>query len=306
MSISVVLICKNAEKQLPRSLESLAFADELIVFDVRSTDRSVQIARKYASRVVISKKDSLFVEPLREEALALAKMEWTLVLDADESIPKTLAKKLQELSFGEKKAYWLPRSNSFAGYELRHTGWWPDYQMRFFPTGTVKWGKQIHAAPVISVETAFLPAQVELAIAHDNYRDTDDYLQRFNRYTNIESQQVLQRIRMKKEREKLRPVDLFQSFSDEFFRRFFLKEAYKDGNRGLYLSFAQSLYQMTIQMKVAEDLGEQKASSKQEILALEKSLQQFQRDLRYWRRQMWLQNHLPAPIKQFFAMIKKK
>ena len=113
MSISVVLVVRNQEKELERALKSVKFADEIIVVDNYSTDQTSQVARKFTKRVLKAPEPSNFVEPLRNWSIDQAKSDWVLVLDADEEIPVSLAKKIQQVIEDPQAAevYALPRKN---------------------------------------------------------------------------------------------------------------------------------------------------------------------------------------------------
>ena len=282
MSISVVVIAKNAEKVILKNLKSVQFADEVILVDIKSTDKTVELAKKYCTKIYDYGKDSAFVEPVREFALAQAHKDWVLVLDADEEIPSSLAEKLQEIdqkNLGD--VYYLPRKNMVSKAWMKHTGWWPDYQLRFFKNGLVSWGNKIHGKAKIKdgYKTSILEAKEEMAILHHNYQDTKDYLLRFDRYTDIEAGQ--------KETEmgdkfSISQTALLKVFSDDWLRRYFAKEGYKDGARGFYLSLMQAVYQMTVQMKVFDRLHNQKNLEIDDQKNLIRDLRHFQKELNYW------------------------
>lgn len=282
MSISAVVIGKNAAEQLSRCLQSVTFADEIIYWDIQSKDKSCQIAKKYTNKVFVSPQDSRFVEAQRNLAFAKASSDWLLVLDADEEIPLTLAAKLQNLPDEQTAvAYYLPRKNLFAGQWMAHTGWWPDYQLRFFKRGVVKWPEQIHAQPQITGNSQKLAAEESWAIIHHNYQDISDYLERFDRYTSIEAEQRLKQ-QSQKTPWRISQHTLLSTFSDEFFRRFFQLRGYRDGVRGLYLSLMQATYQITTQMKIYDLLAHDQALEKDDQQQLLKELRQFQRSFAYW------------------------
>ncbi len=286
MSISVVVISKNSKKTIVRILESVQFAKEIILVDIKSTDETVKLAKKYCSKIYEYPQDSRFVEPVRNFALEKATQDWTLVLDGDEEIPPTLATKLKDLTkLDGSQAFYLPRKNIVSGYWMQHTGWWPDYQLRFFKRGLVSWSEAIHSRPIIAAkkEAEILPAEEELAILHHNYDDTKDYLARFDRYTDIEAEQKSQILAKDF---IISNSTLLQAFSDDFLRRFFQKQGYLDGARGFYMSAMQAAYQMTVQMKIFDLLGNDAAletSHPEKVLA---DLRRFQKDLNYWVRDL--------------------
>ncbi len=282
MSISVVVIAKNSQETIARSLKSVQFADEVILVDIKSTDETTKIAQKYCSKIYDYMEDSRFVEPVRDFALAKANKDWILVLDADEEIPESLAKRLLEIA--EKDlgdVYYLPRKNIVSGAWMKHTGWWPDHQLRFFKNGAVSWPMKIHSHPIIknNFQPNFLESKEELAILHHNYSSTKDYLSRFDRYTDIEAEQ---RVEKNGNDFIISSSVLLKAFSDDFLRRFFARDGHKDGARGFYLSIMQAAYQMTVQMKIFDQLGNKESFEKNSQKTLIKDLRHFQKELNYW------------------------
>ncbi|MFC1513130.1 glycosyltransferase family 2 protein [Thermodesulfobacteriota bacterium] len=132
LPLSVAIITRNEEERLVDCLASVAFADEVVVVDSESHDRTPEIAKEAGAR--------LFVEPWRgfgpqkQFAIDQCKHLWVLVLDADERIPPETAAEITALLDGAPKhsAYSLPRKNFFSGRWIRHAGWWPDRVVRLF------------------------------------------------------------------------------------------------------------------------------------------------------------------------------
>ena len=132
LPLSVAIITRNEEARLPDCLASVAFADDVVVVDAESSDRTVVIANGAGARV--------FVEPWRgfgvqkQFAIDQCKHLWVLVLDADERIPPETVTEIATLFNSEPRhaAYSLPRKNFFSGRWIRHAGWWPDRVVRLF------------------------------------------------------------------------------------------------------------------------------------------------------------------------------
>lgn len=304
MSISAVVIAKNAEKIIKKSLESVQFANEVILVDIKSTDQTSEIAKKYCTRVCDYGQDSTFVEPVRNFALSQAKKDWILVLDADEEIPESLAKKLQEIDRKDLgNVYYLPRKNMVSGAWMQHTGWWPDYQLRFFKNGLVTWGNKIHGQAKIAggYKASTLEATEEMAILHHNYQNTKDYLLRFDRYTDIEAEQKSHELT---DQFSISQSALLKAFSDDWLRRYFAREGYKDGVRGFYLSLMQAVYQMTVQMKIFDRLANKKTLEKDEQQDLIKDLRHFQKELNYWIGDLEIKQK--KGLRKFWVSLKRK
>jgi len=274
MSISAVLVVKNEEKNLERALKSLDFVDEIIVFDMQSTDQTTKIAKKFTDQVFSTPKDFGYADPARNLALSKAKGEWLLALDADEEIPEALAKKVKELiKKDENDVYFIPRKNLIFGKAIKHSGWWPDYQARLFKKGMVEWQVGVHRQPDIKGKAQYLPAKKDWAIIHHNYSDIEDFVERSQKYTSLHAQE-------RKAKEQITSQDLFEAFNSEFMRRFFLKKAYQDGMHGIALALLQSNYELLIKLKQwqAQGFPEHHLSDQQLI----KILKAQRADFNYW------------------------
>ena len=189
--ISAVINTFNEEKNIQRAIKSVAWADEIIVCDMYSNDKTASLARKLGAKVVFHKRTD-FVEPARNYALSKATGDWILILDADEDIPETLAKRLQEIvnKTQQIEAVEIPRKNIIFGKWMKYTGWWPDYQIRFFQKGTVVWQDAIHSKPKLNGLVLTLEAKEQWAITHKNYQSIDQFIERMNRYSNFEAEQL--------------------------------------------------------------------------------------------------------------------
>ncbi len=130
--LSVAIITRNEEERLPACLASVTFADDVVVVDAESHDRTPEIAKAAGAR--------FFVEPWcgfgpqKQFAIDQCKHLWVLVLDADERIPPETVIEITNLLSGVPRydAYSLPRKNFFSGRWIRHAGWWPDRVVRLF------------------------------------------------------------------------------------------------------------------------------------------------------------------------------
>ncbi len=269
MSISAVINTKNAEKTLERTLKSLAFVDEIIVADMASSDQTREIALKYTD-TVISVPDAQYVEPARNTAIDAASGEWILLIDADEVVSDTLAKHLGELSSAsnDTSAYVMARKNIVFDHWLEHSGWWPDYVLRFFKKGTVLWKNTIHSSPVVSGVTDSLPATEELALLHYNYDSIEQFIAKLNRYTTIEA--------TSRTENTTSPVRAFRA---ELMRRLFYEKGLSDGAHGLAVSLLQSFYEVTVVLKQWENTGFPNALSQTKVL---EEMSELRDDLNYW------------------------
>ena len=249
MRISIVVNTRNEEKNIGRCLKSVQWADEIVVVDQYSEDKTVAIAKKFGAKVY-THKHTLYVEPARNFALAKANGDWILVLDADEEISSILAKKLKKITKENSAQYVrLPRKNIIFGKWIKHSLWWPDYNVRFFQKGKVEWSDKIHSVPLTRGRGVDLRAKRANAIIHHNYQSISQYLERLNRYTDFQTAELID------SGYQFTWEDLIKKPTGEFLSRFFAGEGYKDGVHGLALSLLQAFSELVKYLKVWEKEG---------------------------------------------------
>ncbi|MBU0569271.1 glycosyltransferase family 2 protein [Patescibacteria group bacterium] len=243
--ISVVINTLNEEKNLPIALASVKeFADEIVVCDMYSDDKTVAIAEKAGAKI-FKHKQTGYVEPARNFAIGKATGDWILILDADEKINKILADKLRQICTDSKLAdyFRIPRKNIVFGKWVKHSRWWPDYNIRFFKKSHVSWSEVIHSVPMTKGKGADLEANEENAIVHYHYTSVEQYINRMNRYTSVQSE------KLKKDGYKFEWSDLIKKPANEFLSRYFQGEGYKDGVHGLALAGLQAFSEFVMYLK---------------------------------------------------------
>ncbi len=187
-TLSVALITLNEAANLPRTLASVRWAQEIVVVDSGSTDATLEIARSAGAHV--------FEEPWKgfaaqkNSAIAHATGDWILSLDADEEVSPELAREIQALLAGEPAftAYRIPRLNHFLGRPLRHGGYWPDPKLRLFRRGAARFLDR----PVHETMQADGPVgQLKGHLIHHCYPTLEDYIEHMNRYSTIAAQALV-------------------------------------------------------------------------------------------------------------------
>jgi (heptosyl)LPS beta-1,4-glucosyltransferase len=274
--ISVVINTRNEEDNIARAIGSVKkFSHEIVVCDMYSDDDTVKIAKKLGAVIVYHKKTN-YVEPARNFAIKKATGDWILILDADEEIPPSLAKMLIEVADKPKADYFrIARKNLIFDKWIEHSNWWPDYNIRFFKKGSVVWGNIIHSIPTtIGKGSDFEPDQ-EFAIIHHNYRSVEQYISRLNRYTTIQSNNLV------KSGYKLMWVDIVAKPNAEFLRRYFAHEGYKDGIHGLALALLQSFSELVVYLKVWQH--EKFTDHAPSIFEIDKVISDAQSEMNYWK-----------------------
>lgn len=293
VKISVVINTLNEEKNISKAIESVKWADEIIVCDMHSDDKTVEIAKRSSAKVFLCERAG-FVEPARNFAISKASNDWILILDADEEVPDSLAKKLQNIAnkMAQIDFVEIPRKNIIFDKFIQSSLWWPDFQIRFFKKGKVLWNDQIHSKPKVSGAGLKLAEKEEEAIIHYNYQSIGQFLERMNRYTSIEADQLI------KSGYKFDWRDLLKIPPNEFLSRFFANKGFKDGLHGLALSLLQAFSFLTVYLKVWEQSG----FIKQEI-----SLSQFKNETERGAKSIeyWFKNERKGIFKKIYSVFKK-
>lgn len=291
--VSVVINSLNEEKNIQRAIESAGWADEIIVCDMNSDDKTREIAKKMGAKVFLCAREG-FVEPARNFAISKASNEWVLILDADEKIPQTLSNKLKQLAEKSVNANFveIPRKNIIFGKWMKASMWWPDYQVRFFKKGKVLWNREIHSKPKVSGEGLKLAEREEEAIIHYNYQTISQFLERMNRYTQLEAEELIKR------GYKFGWKDLLEKPTNEFLSRFFANKGYNDGLHGLALSLIQAFSFLIVYLKVWEISGFEQEKISLSELKNEAAVQT--RSIDYW-----FKNEKKGFFKKIYGILKR-
>ena len=295
--ISVVINTKNEERNLKRVVSSVkGLADEVVVVDMKSTDETLKLAKKLGCKV-FSFDDVGYVEPARNYAVSKTLGEWVLILDADEEVGGELSGKIKKITEkGDADYFRIPRKNIIFGKWIRHTKWWPDYQVRLFKRGMVSWGDEIHSFPITTGKGVDLPVKESYAIIHHNYQTITQYLERMHRYSSIQSRELVN------SGYKFVWKDILKKPLTEFIGRFFTGEGYKDGLHGLALSSLQAFSECLVYLKVWENekFLEQSITPKE----VAQEFGQLEAETNWWVTDMIIKNS--STIKSIPARIKRK
>jgi glycosyltransferase involved in cell wall biosynthesis len=188
-ALSAVLITRNAASVLQTCLESLAFADEIVIVDSASNDGTVQIAQRHCARVV--QKEWLGFGRQKQFAVEQAQNDWVLCLDADERVSPELAASIQAaLAAPVSPVYRMPRRNRFLGRWLAHGEGYPDWSPRLFNRMNARWSDDLVHEKVLFAVT---PGTLQGDLMHDSADDLARYLDRQNRYTTLAARQAFER-----------------------------------------------------------------------------------------------------------------
>lgn len=250
--ISAVVNTYNAERHLARVLKCLKEFDEVLVCDMDSTDKTLEIAREHGCRIIhFPKGEHRIVEPAREYAIHEAQSEWILVVDADELVPIDLCTYLYEQIGREDcpDGIAIPRKNYFMGRFLHSA--YPDYVLRFFRKDKTHWPSVIHSSPTIDGVVSRIPkGRHELALEHLANDTVSDILRKSDTYSDYE---------MPRRRHKNYGLwALISRPTFRFIKSYFIKRGYFDGMPGLIHAVLDAHYQFYIVAKLIEERKAQK------------------------------------------------
>lgn len=240
--LSVVVISKNEEERLRGCLESVAWADELIVVDAESTDKTVQIAREFTDRVYVRPWPGFAAQ--KNFGLDQATGEWILSLDADEEVPRELREEIEAvLAGGGCAGYRMPRRNLFWGRWIRHGGLYPDWQLRLFRRER---GRFVERVVHESVQIQGDVGRLRGALVHRSYADVADFLARADRYSTLAAEEWARSGR------PVRPADLLLRPAGRFLAMYLVRAGFLDGWRGFLLAALYAYYVFIRSAKVWE------------------------------------------------------
>lgn len=187
MKISAIVITRNEEQNLADALRSLAWADEIIVVDSESTDRTVAIARAFTERIIVRAWPGYAAQ--KNFAAEQARFDWIFSLDADERVSEALAREIAQLKQTDEPTaagFEMPRRAHYLGRWIKHSGWYPDYKLRLYDRRRGRWrGDYVH-------EGIELDGKVERFkgdLLHYTVRDASDHHLRIDRYTTLAARQ---------------------------------------------------------------------------------------------------------------------
>jgi len=228
---SVILIAMNEEASIARALHSVAFADQIVVVDSGSHDRTVEIARGLGAKVAVTD-DWPGFGPQKNRALDLATGDWVLSLDADEWLTAASADEIRRVigaGATGAAAYRMPRRSSFCGRFMRHSGWWPDYVVRLFRRGSARFSDDsVHERLIVegSIGTLRQP------IMHETFVDLEDMLVKMNSYSTLTAR------RLRQDGKTAGLVEAVARAAWAFIRTYFLRAGFLDGREGFMLAVA--------------------------------------------------------------------
>lgn len=243
MKISATVITLNEERHIAEALESLSWADEIVVVDSGSTDSTVEIARRYTDRVVVAEWPGYAAQ--KNRAAAEASHDWIFSLDADERVTPELAGAVERARGREPEArgFRVARRAWYVDRWVRHGGWYPDWQVRLYDRRAARFaGDFVHESVKIEGQVSTLDGD----LLHYTVESLSDHHKRIDRYTTLAAEALAARgRRFSAARAILQPPVTF-------LQTYLLKQGFRDGAAGLAIAGFAAYYVFLRQVKLWE------------------------------------------------------
>jgi glycosyltransferase involved in cell wall biosynthesis len=230
--LSAVILTLNEEKHIKACIDSLRWADRVVVFDSYSQDETVKLAKTAGAELFQSRFENYAQQ--RNAALKSLTTDWVFFVDADERGTPELAQEIREVIASRPEAGWyVPRHNYIFGRLTKGAGWFPDYQLRLFKHGLVRYERPVHEVAVVEGEIGYLQSP----LIHHNYEDKAHFQAKQRAYTDYDAGILKERgIRPK-------PYTYLTQPLRHFWWRFVTLKGYQDGPHGLRLSSYMAYYE---------------------------------------------------------------
>ena len=230
-SLSVIVITKNEAHNIEACLQSVLFADQLVVLDSGSTDDTASTAEKIGAQVSHSL-DWCGFGIQKNRVLELARCDWVLSIDADERLSPELRAEIKAVLLNPQfHAYSFPRLSSYCGQNMRHSGWYPDRVTRLFKRGTARFSDDLVHEKIITSSAVGL---LNEHLLHDSFTSFEAVLDKVNRYSTAGAQILFKRGK-KASLGKALGHGLWA-----FFRTYVLRLGFLDGRMGLVLAISNA------------------------------------------------------------------
>jgi len=232
-TLSVCIITFNEEANIRRCLESVSWADDIVVVDSFSSDRTPEIAGEFTDKVFKAPWKGYVVQ--KNLAISYASSDWILAIDADEVVSGELRRSIERVLKGDDRynGYYIPRRVFYLGRWINHCGWYPDYKLRLFRRGHGRWvGGDLHERISLDGPAGYLEGD----LYHFPYADISAHLRTINEYSTIMANEFRRRGRHP------RWADLFFRPLFRFLKMYFLKLGFMDGMAGLLVSSLGAIY----------------------------------------------------------------
>lgn len=244
--ISVILITLNEEDNIKACLEGIKWADEIVVVDAFSSDKTPDICREYTNKFLQRDWDGYAGQ--KNFALKQARNEWILWVDADEVVTEDLKCEIQKaVQENNADGFFIPRKNYFLGKWMRHGGWHPDFALRLFKGKKAYFEeREVHEKVILDGKTSVL----KHSLLHYTYKSLDDYVERQNRYASLAAKELY----LKGIHKGVSAAYLVFKFFGKFIETYIYKRGFLDGYYGLLTSVSASYFAFLKYAKLKESV----------------------------------------------------
>ncbi|MCP4359320.1 MAG: glycosyltransferase family 2 protein [Chloroflexi bacterium] len=240
MQVTAVILTLNEESHIQECIDSLRWADQIVVFDSFSQDATVSLAKAAGAEAQQSKFENYAQQ--RNAALQAIHTDWVFFVDADERGTLELAAEIREVVANRlERGWYVPRHNYIFGKLTKGAGWYPDYQLRLFKHGRVHYERPVHEIAIVDGEIGYL----QKPLLHYNYRDVSHFHTTQQAYTTYDASIL------KEGGIRPRPHNFILQPLRQFYWRFMTLGGYKDGRHGLRLSLYMAYYEWVKYRKLA-------------------------------------------------------
>lgn len=233
LTLTAIILTLNEEKHLPNCLKSLAWADEIIVFDSFSTDGTLAMAQAAGATVFQRKFDNYAAQ--RNAALESTAAEWVFFVDADERATPELAAEIQSKLTEPQAGWWVPRHNYIFGTLTKHAGWFPDYQLRLLRRARARYATDRVVHELVNLDGA--EGYLQNPLIHLNYETVAEFIRKQTYYARYDAE------RLQREGTVFRTRQLLTMPLRQFWWRFITLRGWKEGWHGLRLSLLMSHFE---------------------------------------------------------------
>jgi len=244
--VSVAIITKNEERNIEEALESVKDFEEIVILDSFSTDKTIEICKRYTDKIYQHEWKGFAVQ--KQIAIEKTTLPWILVLDADERVTDSLKMEINEkIRVKDFDGYFIPRRNFFIGKWIKHSGWWPDYTLRLFKKekGKVEI-REVHEKIIVDGKTSYMKEP----FLHYTYQNIEEFIKKMNNYASLSAQEIVKR---NPSRYKIFYKMIF-SPCFTFLKMYIFRLGLLDGIRGLILAMLYSFYGFLKYVKAWEKL----------------------------------------------------
>ena len=231
MKISAVVISLNEERNIERAVKSVLWADEIIVIDSHSEDRTREIAQTLGARVI--ERDWPGFSAQKQFGAEAAANDWILSLDADEWVSSDLQEEIATVNSDNDRigAYSMPRLTTYLGREIRHSGWFPDRQVRLFNRNKCRWnGRLIHES--VTVNQGSDIAKLSGFILHETVTTANEHARMIaTRYAPLSARQMFA------DGKHTSRSKAILAAAVKFIQTYFIRQGFADGFPGFCIAY---------------------------------------------------------------------